>query len=68
MKNIDWYNQTYRGGISDFCDDFSVEKAAGSEWVSISRTVNGNSSEMIVVRSRQGLEGLHFLIGQLLKE
>ena len=63
-----YFNKYYRQSSTDKNSELRVTKSSDSEWVGIGMVVNGSADASITIKSKEQLEALHFMLGQLLSE
>lgn len=65
MKD-DYWDKTFSTSVSNGCDNIRVEKIGNSDWSHIKMITNNNSNGEITIRSKEQVEQIHFLLGQML--
>lgn len=65
---MDYFDKTYRFTSTNGCDALTVDKSRGSDWCSFVMKTNGEHNGAILIRSKEQLELLGFMISQVLAE
>lgn len=58
----------YTHSVKNAVDELTVTKPHGSDWLDIGMSVNKQFAGRITIRSREQVEQLHFLLGQVLEK
>lgn len=59
-------DETYCIKVDDGCDALSVQKSSGSDWCHIKMVTNERDNGEIVIRSKDMIEQLWFMLSQML--
>jgi hypothetical protein len=62
-----FWDLSYACKVTDGADELTLKKSHGSDWSHIEMQVNDLQPILITIRSREQLEALGFMIGQLLE-
>jgi len=61
-----YYKKYYIMKAKQTNDSLKLHKTTNSDWCELSMTTNGFSNGQITIRSKEMVEQLHFMLGQLL--
>ena len=53
--------------VTEHSDNITVRKSSGNDWCQVIMVTNGDINGVITIRSKEMVESLYFMLGQILK-